>query len=76
MTETVIKKDAEPEIDEELLAEAQRQIGAAWPNDAINVALRELVEDRRARRRRAFDQLLRLADEGALNFDAINEVDR
>ena len=76
MTETVIRKDSEPEIDGELLEEAQRQIGAAWPNEAINEALHELVMDRRARRRRALENLQRMADEDGIDLDAIEEADR
>jgi Arc/MetJ family transcription regulator len=77
MTEIAVKKQhSEPEIDEDLLEEAQRQIGAAWPNEAINAALRELVDDRRARRLRALENLQRMADEGGLDFDAIDEADR
>jgi len=76
MTETVIKRDAEPEINQELLEEAQRQIGASSGNDAINVALRELVEDRRGRRARALENLQRIADEGGVDFDAIEDADR
>jgi hypothetical protein len=76
MTETVIRQDSGPEIDGELLEEAQRHLGDAWPNQAINEALRELVEDRRARRRRALENLQRMADEGGLDFDAVEEADR
>jgi len=76
MTGIVVRQQSEPEIDRELLEEAQRQVGAAWPNEAINAALRELVEDRRARRGRAYDNLQRMADEGGYNFDAIDEADR
>jgi Arc/MetJ family transcription regulator len=77
MTEIATRTTAaEPEIDEELLEEAQRQIGAASPNEAINAALLELVEDRRARRGRAYDNLQRMAEEGGLDFDAIEEADR
>jgi Arc/MetJ family transcription regulator len=76
MTETVIKQDSGPEIDGELLEEAQRQIGAAWPNEAINEALRELVEDRRARRRQAGEDLRRMSDEGLFDYGALDEADR
>jgi Arc/MetJ family transcription regulator len=76
MTDTIIKQDSEPQIDAELLEEAQRQTGAAWPNEAINVALRELVEDRRARRRRALEELQRMAEEGGFDWDAVDEADR
>lgn len=76
MTETVIRQDAEPEIDRELLAEAQRHLGGAWPNEAINEALAMFVEDWRKRRRRALEDLQRMADEGAFNWDAVEEADR
>jgi hypothetical protein len=76
MTDTVIKTDAEPQVDPELLEEAQRQTDAASPNEAINIALRELVEDRRARRRRALEELQRMAEEGGFDWDAIDEADR
>lgn len=66
MTQTTVRSDSGPEIDQNLLAEAQRQLNAGSPNEAINEALRELVEDRRARRRRALENLQRIADEGGL----------
>jgi Arc/MetJ family transcription regulator len=37
MTETVTRKDIEPEIDEELLAEAMRRIGTSLRNEAVTV---------------------------------------
>jgi hypothetical protein len=77
MTDTVIKQQgSEPEIDADLLEEAQRHIGAAWPNEAINAALLAFVEDWRARRRRALENLQRMADEGGYDWDAVDEVDR
>ena len=76
MTDIKIKTDSEPEIDRELLKEAQRHLGDLWPNQVINEALLELVEDRRARRRRALENLHRIAGEGGLNWDAIEEADR
>jgi Arc/MetJ family transcription regulator len=75
MTEVAIRQDSEPEIDGELLEEAQRQIGAASPNEAINAALRELVESRRARRREALAELRRMSDEGRFDYEALEAVD-
>ena len=48
MTDIKAKANLEPEIDRELLEEAQRHLGYLWPNQVINEALLELVEDRRA----------------------------
>jgi len=76
MTDIEIKKAPEPEIDRELLEEAQRQIGAKTPNEAINQALLELVDDRRARRGRALENLQRMAEEGGFDWDAVEEADR
>jgi Arc/MetJ family transcription regulator len=76
MTETAVKSNTEPEIDEELLEEAIRQIGASSPNEALNVALRELVEDRRARRHAALNRVRQMSDEGAFDYSAIDEADR
>jgi Arc/MetJ family transcription regulator len=76
MTDTAIKTDAQPEIDKELLEEAQRQLGATSPNEAINIALLDLVADRRARRRRALEELQRMAEEEPFDWGAIAEADR
>lgn len=81
MTETVIKAGAEtaagdePAIDEELLEEAQRHLGASSRNEAINAALREYVDQQRARRRRALENLQRMADEGVFDDSRLSEVD-
>ena len=76
MTETVVQTDAEPEIDGELLAEAQRHLDGSSRNAAINAALEMYVEARRARRRAARERLQDIIDEGAFNWDAIDEVDK
>jgi Arc/MetJ family transcription regulator len=82
MTETVIKADAEtaagdePAIDEEPLDEAQRHLGTTSRNEAINAALRDFVDQQRARRRAALEDLQRMSDEGVFNYDALDEVDR
>ncbi|GAA1520510.1 hypothetical protein GCM10009827_040210 [Dactylosporangium maewongense] len=81
MTETVIKAATEAAaeedvaIDEELLEEAQRHLGTSSRNEAINAALREFVDQQRARRRAALQDLRRLSDEGAFKYDALDEVD-
>ena len=76
MIETVMEKRTEPEIDEELLAEAQAGLGTSSRNETINAALLHYVEEKRERRLRAFDNLQRMADEGRFNFDTIDEVDK
>ena len=76
MTETVIRADAEPEIDEELLAEAQRGLGTSSPNETVNAALREYVEAKREQRRRAREELRRMSEEGLFDYGALDEADR
>ncbi|MFF5227578.1 type II toxin-antitoxin system VapB family antitoxin [Dactylosporangium sp. NPDC000521] len=81
MTETVIKAATEAAaeedvaIDEELLEEAQRHLGTSSRNEAINAALREFVDQQRARRRRALENLQRMADEGVFDDSRLSEVD-
>jgi Arc/MetJ family transcription regulator len=76
MTESPVKPDLEPELDEELLAEAMRQAETSSRNAAINAALLEFVEAKRGRRLQAFDNLQRMADEGAFNFEALEEAEK
>lgn len=76
MTKTAVKPDAEPEIDEELLAEAQRQLGLTSRNQALNAALRRLVEEERARRRQALERVQRMSDEGLFDYSALDEADQ
>ena len=66
---------AEPEIDAELLEEAQRQISAASPNAAINEALKLLVETARAKRQAAGEALYRMVERGELDFRRLDGVD-
>ena len=76
MTDVAIKPDAEAtELDEELLAEAQRQLSSS-PNATINEALQRLVDQERDRRGKAYDKLQRMADEGGLDLDAVREIER
>jgi Arc/MetJ family transcription regulator len=76
MTDLVTKPVSEPEVDQDLLQEAQRQIAAATPNDAINEALRRLVEQERAKRRAALEAARRMADEGLLDFSRLDAADQ
>jgi Arc/MetJ family transcription regulator len=73
---TSIRGNAEPDIDAELLAEAQRQLGLPSVNETINVVLRRVVEDERARRRRSLERLQQMSDEGLFDFGAVDEADR
>jgi Arc/MetJ family transcription regulator len=76
VTDTAIKKDFEPEIDEELLTEAQRQLGLSSRNEAINAGLLRVVTEERARRRQALERLQRMSDEGLFDYSALDEADR
>jgi Arc/MetJ family transcription regulator len=63
------------DVDEDLLAEASTALGTSTKKDTVNEALRQAVEASRERRRRALEDLQRLADEGAFDFDRIAELD-
>lgn len=63
------------DVDEDLLAEASTALGTSTKKDTVNQALRQAVEVSRERRRRALEDLHRLADEGAFDFDRIAELD-
>jgi Arc/MetJ family transcription regulator len=75
MPETTTKQDSEPAVDEELLAEAMRGAATSSRNEALNAALRQYVEAKRAQRRQALADVRRMSDEGLFDYDAINEVD-
>lgn len=60
--------DAQPPIDLELLEEAQWQLQAASPNEAINEILRRFVEDERGRRRAARERLQQMIADGDVVF--------
>jgi Arc/MetJ family transcription regulator len=64
------------DVDEDLLAEATSALGTATKKDTINEALRQAVEASRERRRRGLAALRRIADEGGLDFDRLDELDR
>jgi Arc/MetJ family transcription regulator len=63
------------DVDEELLAEATTALGTVSKKDTVNAALRQAVEASRERRRRALEDLQRIADEGGFDFDKIAELD-
>jgi len=76
MTDTSLKKETEPELDEELLEEAMRQVGATSRNETLNIALRDLVMAKRAARQKALEDLRRMSAEGAFNYDLLEDLDR
>jgi Arc/MetJ family transcription regulator len=63
------------DVDEELLAEATAALGTSTKKDTVNEALRQAVETSRERRRRALEDLQRIADEGGFDFDKIAALD-
>ncbi|WP_432975656.1 type II toxin-antitoxin system VapB family antitoxin [Dactylosporangium sp. CA-233914] len=75
MTETVAHMATEPQIDQELLEEAQRHLGGVTPNEALNEGLYRLVEQERGKRREALEKLRRMSDEGLFDYPAIEQVD-
>lgn len=64
------------DVDEELLAEATTALGTSTKKDTVNSALRFAVEETRGRRERALALLQRIADEGGLDFDRLDELGR
>jgi Arc/MetJ family transcription regulator len=75
MTDVATNPTTEPDIDPNLLAEAQRQIQVGWPNEAINEALRRLVEQERDKRRTARARLERMSDEGMFDFGRLDAAE-
>jgi len=63
------------DIDEDLLAEATVALGTATKKDTVTEALRRTVEESRERRRHALEELRRMTDEGAFDFDRLAELD-
>jgi Arc/MetJ family transcription regulator len=76
MTETVVHKGSEPELDEDLLAEAQRGLGTTSQNETLNAVLWEYVVAKRERRLAALNRLRQMSDEGLFNYGALDEADR
>ncbi|BCB88990.1 type II toxin-antitoxin system VapB family antitoxin [Phytohabitans suffuscus] len=75
MTDTSLKKDTQPELDEELLEEAMRGTGVSR-NETLNIALHDYVMAKRAVRRRALENVRRKSAEGVYDWDALEEADR
>jgi Arc/MetJ family transcription regulator len=71
-----MRSNVEPEVDEELLAEAMRGLGTSSRNETLNAVLQQFVEAKRARRREALENLQRMADEGVFDFSRLDELDR
>ena len=71
MTDLAEKSDLQEGVDQELLEEARRQVGTESNAEVINMALRHLIEERRERRLRAYDNIQRMVAEGLLDLDAI-----
>jgi Arc/MetJ family transcription regulator len=63
------------DIDDELLDEATTALGTLTKKETVNEALRQAVEASRQRRQRAREDLERMADEGAFDFDKIAALD-
>ena len=76
LTDLATRPDTEPDVDQDLLAEAQRHLAGAWPNAAINEALQYYVEAQRAKRREALERLRQLNDEGAFDYSRLEEADK
>lgn len=64
------------DVDDDLLTEASTALGTSTKKDTVNEALRRAVEASRERRRRALEDLQRIADEGGFDFDRLDELDR
>ncbi|HET6479708.1 MAG TPA: type II toxin-antitoxin system VapB family antitoxin [Actinoplanes sp.] len=75
MTDLADRPDVAEGVDEDLLEEARLQVGAASSQEVINMALRRLVDDKRERRLRAYDNLQRMAAEGLLVLDEVERRD-
>ncbi len=64
------------DVDDELLDEATTALGTSTKKDTVNEALRKVVQESRARRAQALENLQRIADEGGFNFDLLDDLDR
>jgi len=64
------------DLDDDLLDEATTALGTTTKRDTVNGALRKVVDESRARRAEALENLQRIADEGGFDFDRYEELDR
>jgi Arc/MetJ family transcription regulator len=76
MTDTAVKSVSESDVDEDLLAEAQRQIAAPSRSATINAALRLLVEQERTKRGEALEEARRMVRDGEVEFLPLDSVDQ
>ncbi len=75
LTDLATSPITEPEIDSDLLAEAQRHLSAQFANAAINEALHRLVEEERGKRRAALERLQRMHDEGLFDYSQLDAAE-
>ncbi|SDS85130.1 type II toxin-antitoxin system VapB family antitoxin [Jiangella sp. DSM 45060] len=59
------------DIDDDALAEAAEVLGTTTKKDTVNASLRETTA--RLRRARAFAELQRLAEDGAVDLDVLRD---
>ena len=64
------------DLDERLLAEAATALGTRTKRETVEQALERVIEQARARRQGALEDLQQMAAEGLLDFDALDELDR
>ncbi len=69
MTKTLIV------LDDNLLAEATVALGTTTKKDTVTAALTKVVDEKRAHRLHALEQLRAAADEGAFDWDRLAELD-
>jgi Arc/MetJ family transcription regulator len=74
-TPSDVKAQVVLKLDAELLAEAQRQLGVVPPEEAVDEALRRLVDQERAKRDAARARLKEMYDSGDLEFRPLGELD-
>lgn len=64
------------DLDENLLAEAAATLGTKTKKDTVTVALQKVSEEARARRARALEDLLAVADADGFDYDRLEELDK
>jgi len=64
------------DLDERLLAEAATALGTRTKRETVEQALERVIEQARARRQGALEDLQQMASAGLLDFDALDELDR
>lgn len=64
------------DLDEDLLAEAAATLGTKTKKDTVTLALQKVSADARARRARALDDLLAVADADGFDYDRLEDLDQ